>query len=52
MLRTHFGRLAVEAPVALVHQIEAGVAALLMALAAWLVTEALLLALTLRRRLA
>ncbi len=43
MLRTHAGRVSGDAPVALVHQVEAGVAALLVVLAGWLVTEAVLL---------
>ena len=49
MLSNHFARLAGEAPVAFVHHVEAGVAGLLMALAAWLITEAVILAWSLRR---
>lgn len=49
MLRTHAGRVSGDAPVALVHHVEAGVAALLVVLAGWLVTEAVVLARGLRR---
>lgn len=49
MLQTHLGRLRGPGPVAPVHHIEAGVATLLVALASWLVIEAMVLTLTLRR---
>lgn len=49
MLGNHVARLTGEAPVAFVHHVEAGVAGLLMALAGWLVAEAVILALALRR---
>jgi len=49
MLQTHLGRLRGQAPVATMHHIEAGVAALLMVLACWLVIEALVLTRNLRR---
>ncbi len=48
MLQVHATRLAAEAPAALVHHIEAGVAALLIGLASWLTIEAALLARGLR----
>lgn len=44
MLKTHATRLAGDAPAAFVHHVEAGVSALLIVLAGWLVAEALLLA--------
>ena len=49
MMHTHLGRMRGDAPVALVHHVEAGVAALLVALAGWLVAEAVLLARGLKR---
>lgn len=51
MLQTHLGRLGGKTPVATVQHIEAGVAALLVLLAGWLVIEALVLSRTLRRSL-
>lgn len=48
MLQVHAKRLAAEAPAAPVHHVEAGVAALLIALAVWLTIEAALLARGLR----
>ncbi len=49
MLQTYLGRLSSPAPVATVQHIEAGVAALLVVLAGWLVIEALVLTRSLRR---
>jgi carbon starvation protein len=52
VLQTHLDRLRGTAPVATVQHIEAGVAALLVVLAGWLVIEALVLMRSLRRPLA
>ena len=52
VLQTHIDRLRGTAPVATVQHIEAGVAALLVVLAGWLVIEALVLMRSLRRPLA
>lgn len=50
MIVAHAARLTANTPTAAVHQVEAGVAALLVGLAVWLVAEAAVLALRLRRR--
>ena len=49
MLKTHLARFSGTAPIALVHHVEAGIAALLMVLASWLVIEALVLRRSLTR---